>query len=486
MISWMQHRQKYLVITIWVATIAFIGAGFVGWGAYDLNTNRAKSVAKVGNRNISMQEFQLAYENNFNYYNQQLGGKLTQENAKKMGLEKIVMQNVINEALLLNFANDLGFTVLKTDVENALIQDTNFQINGVFNKNRYYEILRNQRITAKDYENGLKNELLLNKLQTVLNLPVSKKEIEVFGSSIFMQDRLMVSTISTNPSDLKIKNEALKKFWDKNKNNFMTKKQYVLDTIKVSLDTNTPNDNELKKFWEDKKYLYKDKEGKILSFANAKQRTIIDFKLKEGKRKALETYLKFKKGEITANGTKTVLDKNTTFPVKELRVLNQGEVLKPIAMSDGYLIVKLNKVLLPRVMTYDEAKQLVMEAYKKDMLTSALEKQATARLDLFNGQDIGFVSRDSLVNITGLSDAQSSQFINFVFDHPKLKGYEIFGNKVVMYRVLEQKLLNEEKLKQYKNIITQSITQNKKAELYKNLLAKLSTIYKIEQYYKGK
>ncbi|MDX1809084.1 MAG: peptidylprolyl isomerase [Sulfurospirillaceae bacterium] len=486
MITWMQHRQKYLVITIWVATIAFIGAGFVGWGAYDLNTNRAKSVAKVGNRNISVQEFQMAYENNFNYYNQQLGGKLTQENAKKMGLEKIVMQNIINEALLLNFANNLGFSVSKKDIENALINDKNFQVEGVFNKDRYYNILRNQRITAKDYEEGLKKQLLLAKLQDVLDLPVSKKEIEVFGSSIFMQDKLMVSTISINPSDIAINNDELKKFWEKNKADYKTKKQYILDTIKVSLDSKIPSDNELKKFWEKKKYLYKDKGGKILSFEKAKQRTILDFKLKEDKRTALETYLKFKKGEIAANGTKTVFDDDKTFPVKELRVLNQGEVLKPIAMSDGYLIVKLKKVLLPRVMTFAEAKQFATQTYLQNKLDTELKKKASARLDLFNGQDIGFVSRDSLVNIDGLTSAQSSKFINFVFDQPKLKGYEIFGNKVAMYRVLEQKLLNEEKLKQYKNIITQSITQNKKAELYKNLLAKLSTIYKVEQYYKGK
>ena len=39
MITWMQKHRKYLVVTIWVSTIAFVGAGFVGWGAYDLNAS---------------------------------------------------------------------------------------------------------------------------------------------------------------------------------------------------------------------------------------------------------------------------------------------------------------------------------------------------------------------------------------------------------------------------------------------------------------
>ena len=47
MISWMQKHNKYLVWTIWIATIAFIGAGFVGWGSYSFGS-KAGNVAKVG------------------------------------------------------------------------------------------------------------------------------------------------------------------------------------------------------------------------------------------------------------------------------------------------------------------------------------------------------------------------------------------------------------------------------------------------------
>ena len=60
MITWMQKHKKYLVVTIWVSTIAFVGAGFVGWGAYDFNKSRATSIAKVGNIDISYQRFQQA------------------------------------------------------------------------------------------------------------------------------------------------------------------------------------------------------------------------------------------------------------------------------------------------------------------------------------------------------------------------------------------------------------------------------------------
>ena len=107
MLSWMQKHKKYLVVTIWVSTIAFVGAGFVGWGAYDLNSNRATSVAKVGHRNISVQELQQKYDRLYQYYNNVFEGKLTQEKAEELGLENAALQAAIQENLLLNFADDI-------------------------------------------------------------------------------------------------------------------------------------------------------------------------------------------------------------------------------------------------------------------------------------------------------------------------------------------------------------------------------------------
>ncbi|MBV5334593.1 MAG: SurA N-terminal domain-containing protein, partial [Sulfuricurvum sp.] len=75
MITWMQRHRKYLVITIWISTIAFIGAGFVGWGQYDYG-DKAGAVAKVGKITITQEELQKNYSNLFNQYNQMFQGKL--------------------------------------------------------------------------------------------------------------------------------------------------------------------------------------------------------------------------------------------------------------------------------------------------------------------------------------------------------------------------------------------------------------------------
>ncbi len=178
MITWMQRHKKYLVVTIWVSVIAFVGAGFVGWGAYDFNSDRASAIAKVGERKITVQEYQLAYANYYNFYNNMLGGGLTQEKADQMGLEKMVIESVINETLILAYADEIGLLATDAEVKNALATDTAFQKDGVFDKDTYYRVIKQSQIKAKDYETGLKKQILLSKVQSILKLQPTEAEKE--------------------------------------------------------------------------------------------------------------------------------------------------------------------------------------------------------------------------------------------------------------------------------------------------------------------
>jgi len=58
-----------------------------------------------------MQEFQTAYGNLYQQYNRMMGGKLNEATAKQLGLEKQVLQSLIYQALLKNFAKEHGIIV---------------------------------------------------------------------------------------------------------------------------------------------------------------------------------------------------------------------------------------------------------------------------------------------------------------------------------------------------------------------------------------
>ncbi len=143
MISWMQKHNKYLVWTIWVATIAFIGAGFVGWGSYSFGS-KAGNVAKVGDIEIKQTKLNMVYSNIYNQYNQAMQGTLDDKKAQEMGLIKQAFARLATQAKILNFAKDLGIIVSDTEVAQKLQTLRAFQKDGVFVKEIYDGYLKSQ------------------------------------------------------------------------------------------------------------------------------------------------------------------------------------------------------------------------------------------------------------------------------------------------------------------------------------------------------
>jgi len=486
MITWMQRHKKYLVITIWISTIAFVGAGFVGWGAYDLNKDRAASVAKVGHRTISVQEFQSAYATHYNFYNNLLGGKLTQEQAEQMGLDKIVMNTLVNQTLLLNYADELGLLATKEDVKERLKNTSTFQTDGVFNKDLYYSILKANRINPSDYENGLEKEILNAKLENFFKLTPSPKEIDLFASAFFMEDRLAIASVTLDANEVTANEEAIKAYWEKNKSNYLTKKSYTLELLNLPASQAKFDDKTLEEFFTQEKHNYTFEDGKLMTFAEAKSKVAVDLRLKNDKKNALEAFLAFKKGEATANETKVIFDDDTLYPLDKIQVAAKDEVLKPLVIKDNYVIIKIKEIKFPEPMSYEMAKKDASRDLLEGLKSAALEKKAQVKLDNFTGSDIGFVSRDSVKSIAGLSEAKSAEFLSHVFDNTAKKGYKVIDGKAIVYEVLEQKLLNKDKAKQYVSLISENVLQVKQSELNQNLIKKLATAYKVEQYYKGK
>lgn len=483
MITWMQKHRKYLVVTIWVSTIAFVGAGFVGWGAYDLNVSRASSVAKVGHRNISIQEFQNRYGQLHAYYNQLFDGQLSEKKASELGIENLALEELVNDALLLNFADDLGLGVNDEDIVKYIVADQNFYVNGKFDKELYKNTLKRARITESEYEDSLKNVILLDKLRHALNLPAKEQDINMLTASFLMQDKISMQVVEAATDEIKIDEDAVKKLWEERKNDYKTMTEFKLDTKFIPTISSDANTTELMEFYNENKNEYKGSDDKIKEFEAVKDEVLKDYNLKQTKKVALEEYLKIKKDEKQADVSITTLEDNASLPIDELKLAKKGDTLKPFEYEDGYMIVKVKEIVAPRVMSFDEAKDQILELYKEQKTQETVEAKAKELLEKgFQGTDIGFISRDTVKAESGLSEGEFNIFVNRLFEKSGKKGYVSLGNKAVVYEITEQKLFNGEKEKEYKEIITQNVGFLKNNELIRDLSGALSKRYKVEYY----
>ena len=485
MISWMQKHRKYLVITIWISTIAFVGAGFVGWGMYDFNLDRASSIAKVGDEKITIKEFQNAYRNLYSYYNENVfKGKLTQEKAKELKLDKLTLNQLIREALLINYAHELGMDVSKKEVEKKLLSIKAFQKDGVFNKERYYQVLKQIRREPKEFEDGLKKEILLEKIKKLLSLKSADVEEEAFGSAIFMADKLEIASIPISDINVSLEENETKAFWEKNKNKYMIAPSYDVEAIKVSIDDIKVEEKEVKEYYQNEKFRYKDKEGKILPFEKAKDKVIKDLKFKKAKKIALKKYLLLKKGKIKADEKMTLTEGKDNFPFEKLKRAKKGDVLKPIKQKSGFLVIKLDIINLPKPMKYEDAKRFVKQDLLEYKKLSLLEEKAKKMLKNFKGIDIGFVTRDDYKKLekAKLGENEALELLNNIFSSNKRESYYIFKDKAILYRITDQKLVDEKKLKENKDLIIKNVESLKESSIENALISQLARRYEIIRY----
>ena len=485
MLTWMQKHKKYLVVTIWVSVICFVGAGFVGWGSVDMNLDRSNSVAKVGHRNVSVQDFQNKYSQIYAYYNQLFDGKLSEEKANELGIQEQAVQSLVDENLLLNFADDLGLGVSDEDIVKYIIADTNFQTDGKFDKKKYNEILSRMRITPSEFEDGLKNVILLDKLHHALQIPVDKNDIELMTASFLMQDRVALKIINSDPSAVKIDENELKALWESEKNDFKTRTVFKLETQTVNPLNIDVNESALNAFYDENKGSYKDFNDKILPFESAKDDIKKDYVLKQTKTYADKEYLKIKKGEKNLNDVLITDEDNLTLPIDELKSQKIGYTTRPFAFGNGYMIVKIKEIIPQRIMSFEEAKEQIEEIYKERKAKENLEKIAEETIEKgFSGTDVGFIGIDETKPIEGLSSTEFNVFVSKMFESDKKKGYVSLGNKAVIYDILEQKLLDDKKANEYKDTVTQNVSYLKNRELVQDITNALRKRYRVEYYYK--
>ena len=113
------------MITVWISTIAFVGAGFVGWGSYDYGSS-SSSVATVGKKEVKVADLQSEYNTLYNKYQNAFGQNFNQEMAKQFKLEDAAYNAVVQKFIFLNYAEELGLYI--TDKEDIKISSSNTSI----------------------------------------------------------------------------------------------------------------------------------------------------------------------------------------------------------------------------------------------------------------------------------------------------------------------------------------------------------------------
>ncbi|MCF6205761.1 MAG: peptidylprolyl isomerase [Sulfurovum sp.] len=484
----MQKHNKYLVWTIWIATIAFIGAGFVGWGSYDFGS-KAGNVAKVGNIEIKQSRLNMVYSNLYNRYNEMFQGQFDEKKAKEMGLIQQAFAQVATQAKLLNYAADMGVIVSDDELAKALESIKGFQKDGKFDRSVYNMYLKTQRLKAKEFEETLREELTITKLLGLLEVPALPLEEEAVGAAMSTADKIKYRVLSPDDVNLTVDDAKLKAFWKAHKEQFKTPKTYTVEIIWTPSAQTEVSDEEIKAFYDTNSFNYTDATGKQLSLDQAREKVIQDLKLKKTKKTAQKAYIAFKKGKRESSETKTLPLGDNTLSKElwdEIQQKESGEILKPKVVKDRYATVKIVTVTQPKVMNFEQAKPMVTTLYeaqaRKEALLS-LAETTLGQIEDLNATESDFMSLDNFDNLETLNSQESLQFLQKLFTSSKEKGIISVSNKVVVYAIIAQKHLPLDK--EQTALIKKTVNTIKQRVFESNLIKRLDAKYPTEVYMGG-
>lgn len=142
----------------WVAKalMLILVVSFGVWGiSSSLVTGTSNAVVTVGDVKVSPTDFRLAYERQLSSLSQRFGTRLTNEQARALGVENQVFAELVAGAALDQLSNDMSLGLSKDRLAQLIADDPAFKgPNGKFDRVAFSSILRNAGLREDDYINN--------------------------------------------------------------------------------------------------------------------------------------------------------------------------------------------------------------------------------------------------------------------------------------------------------------------------------------------
>src|SRR5262249_32295421 len=132
------------------------------------NADAGDTVARVEGQDISANEFRRTYQAQMQAYRSAYGGQMSEQLLKQLGVDRQILQQMVDERAALAEARRLGISVSDAEVRQRILTIPAFQENGTFiGEQRYQQLLRMQRppMTPADFEDTLRKQLTIGKLR---------------------------------------------------------------------------------------------------------------------------------------------------------------------------------------------------------------------------------------------------------------------------------------------------------------------------------
>ncbi len=238
----LQSLRDNMKGTVAVIVIAIFAVPMVLIGIEQLFMSSGNSdVATVDDTGISQAELSRAVYMRKQRILSQEGIDPNAEFLKDENLRGPVLQSLTQQAALLNAAKESGMAVSETALWQQITQQPQFQVDGIFNQQRFRQIVGNMGFTTATYLEALTEGVLLDHQNSgvVSTGFLTDKEIQQFVA-LAQQTRSFFSvTISRSEveNSIEVSDAEISAFYNEHVDQFKVPEKVALNYIKVDIET---------------------------------------------------------------------------------------------------------------------------------------------------------------------------------------------------------------------------------------------------------
>lgn len=181
MLKVFRDNLKHLSWILWVVIAAFILVIFVDFGAVNPMGGAPSAVAAtVGGQEVTFGEFQRQHRRLEDQFREAYGDRYSSELAQQLRLPLRALDRLINQKVLLEEAHSMGLEVSDAEVRDAILEFFVDAQGRFVGDQAYRSSVRRQGFSVPEFEEAVREDLLLQKLNDILGstLYVTDEEVE--------------------------------------------------------------------------------------------------------------------------------------------------------------------------------------------------------------------------------------------------------------------------------------------------------------------
>lgn len=399
MLNILRKRAQSTVIQAMVLLIAVV---FIFWGVgTNLNNNR-NSVAVVNGEEIPVQDFQRAYDQAVENYRQQFGGQIPPGLLEGLNLKAQVVGQLIQAELFRQGAEAMGLAISKEETRREIRKMQAFQENGHFDLGRYKEVLSQNRLTPTSFEGGLRNDILIRRVVDEVGSFAVLPESEILQWLEFSEQEVNLGVRAITSSDfedkVEVKESELAAWFEQHKAEYTSEPKIRLRYLMFDFDKDIGQvqvtDEALKARYAAELSRYTVPEQRHARHILIKVTEQADQQTVEKKKKLAEDIMnRARSGEDFAELAKQYSEGPTKDRGGDLGFFGRGQMVKafdeavfsmqpgavsaPVRTSFGFHVIKLEEVRPAKTRSYDEVKDGLAQAMKKEEVKGLTFKKAS-------------------------------------------------------------------------------------------------------------